>query len=126
MQFFFILFATAPGYCQGWGDPHYLTFDDRKYNFQGDCDYTLVKECLNSSGFHLWADNEKRDPSDDVSYIRELVLEDSGNTYQLIWDSKVRVNGIDYTNYLPYYGNGVIILKDFNSLVRSLSVSLKL
>ena len=69
------------GYCQIWGDPHYMTFDEVKYNFQGDCDYTLVRDCLNSSLFHLWSNNELRRPSDRVSYLREVVFELNGNTY---------------------------------------------
>ena len=77
----------------------------------------MVRDCLNSSGFHLWADNEKRNPSDEVSYIRELVLEVSGNVYSLIWDFRVRVNGIDVTENLPYFGEEIIILRVFNSLV---------
>ncbi|XP_072164150.1 IgGFc-binding protein-like [Diadema setosum] len=111
----------APGFCQVWGDPHYITFDQRKYNFQGDCDYTLVKDCLGSSSFHLWADNEKRLPTDKVSYIRELVLEDSNNTYSLIYDFKVRVNGIDYSKNLPYIGDGIIIFRTFKSLANSVT-----
>ena len=116
------MYFTAPGHCQVWGDPHYITFDKKKYNFQGDCDYTLIRDCLNSSGFHLWADNEKRRPSDDVSYIRELVLEDTGNTYSLIFDFKVRVNGVDVTKNLPYYGDGIAIFNDITSLVSQLSL----
>lgn len=113
-----MIVIAAPGFCQVWGDPHYITFDQRKYNFQGDCDYTLVKDCLGSNSFHLWADNEKRLPTDEVSYIRELVLEDSNNTYSLIYDFKVRVNGIDYSKNLPYIGDGIIIFRTFKSLVR--------
>ncbi|CAH1778304.1 unnamed protein product, partial [Owenia fusiformis] len=29
--------------CRGWGDVHYITFDKKNYDMQGDCKYYLVK-----------------------------------------------------------------------------------
>ena len=111
-------FISAPGYCQIWGDPHYVTFDQVKFNFQGDCDYTLVRDCLNSSLFHLWSNNAVRHPSDRVSYLREVVLELNGNTYDLQQNFKVRVNGIDISQYLPYFNDDVTIYRDTTTMVR--------
>ena len=94
-----------------------MTFDDKKYNFQGDCDYTLVRECGNSSDYHLWSNNERVRPSDRVSLLSEVVLELSGTTYALIKGFNVRVNGIDVSENLPYIDNQVWIYSDVTSMV---------
>ena len=93
-----------------------MTFDKKKYNFQGDCDYTLVKDCLNNT-FHLWSDNELRRPSDKVSFIRAVTLEMNGNVYSLNKGLSVRVNGIEVSQNLPYVDANVWINRDVTKLV---------
>ena len=31
--------------CEASGDPHYITFDKMKFNFQGMCDYVFAEDC---------------------------------------------------------------------------------
>ena len=53
---------------------HYVTFDNGNHNFQGDCEYTLVRPCTDRTDlvdFHLWGDNVKNNPSERVSYLAE-------------------------------------------------------
>lgn len=39
----------CPGLCSAWGDSHYETFDGRLYDFEGSCDYVMVKAHVSES-----------------------------------------------------------------------------
>ena len=106
-------FYSAPGSCTVWGDPHYITFDDVKYDFQGDCDYTLVKDCSNSTGlpsFHLKADNIKMKPTDRVSFTDEITLDFAGIMFSLRYGGEVRIDGVA-VNLPVSHPSGVTIRK---------------
>jgi len=34
----------CPGICSAFGDPHYETFDKKRYEFHGDCTYVLAED----------------------------------------------------------------------------------
>ena len=70
-----------------WGDPHYISLDKRKYNFQGDCDYTILTplrpDAEGVADFHLWGDNIKVRRSRRVAKLRKVYLDYMEKTYSI-------------------------------------------
>ena len=127
MELLFCIFISAPGVCTVWGDPHYITFDDRMYDYQGDCDYTLVKDCGNSTGlpsFHLTAENIKKKPSDKVAFTHEVHLEYNGTVFSLLQDFEVQVNGITVST--PVRHPSGVVIRNIGSQIVSILTFYKL
>ncbi|KAI1882995.1 hypothetical protein AGOR_G00240660 [Albula goreensis] len=86
-------FAPRVATCHIFGDPHYLTYDGKLYNFQGSCNYTLTKTCGNSPvQFTVTGRNENRG-SPTWSALNSVVLEVQGLHLALRKDKEVFVNG---------------------------------
>lgn len=67
--------ASSTGYCTGWGDPHFVTFDGLYYSYQGNCSYVLMEEITPTvDNFGVYIDNYHCDVSDDVSCPRTLIV----------------------------------------------------
>lgn len=113
---------AAPGVCTVWGDPHYVTFDNGNHNFQGDCEYTLVRPCTDRTDlvdFHLWGDNVKNNPSERVSYLRKIVLEVNGTSIAITRNREILVNGARRIAPIRM-NNGIMIRSDSSYSVRSI------
>ncbi|XP_015259098.1 PREDICTED: intestinal mucin-like protein [Cyprinodon variegatus] len=61
--------------CEGWGDPHYITFDGLYYSYQGNCTYVLMEEITPKFNLKIYIDNVFCDPTEDVSCPRSLTIE---------------------------------------------------
>ncbi|XP_061434353.1 IgGFc-binding protein-like [Lethenteron reissneri] len=88
--------------CTAWGDPHYTTFDGRKFNFQGTYTYVLTQPC-SGADWSVKVKNENRPGNWEVAYTREVIVDIYGYRVILAAGSKVSLNGVSLN--LPFYYN---------------------
>ncbi|XP_032105097.1 IgGFc-binding protein [Sapajus apella] len=92
------------GTCQGSGDPHYVSFDGRRFDFMGTCTYLLVGSCGQNAAlpaFRVLVENEHRG-SQTVSYTRAVRVEARGVKVAVRreYPGQVLVDGV--LQYLPF------------------------
>lgn len=79
--------AESRAVCRAQGDPHYTTFDGRRYDMMGTCTYTMA-ELHSSKGsllaFKVDAKNEHRS-SNKVSYVRLVTVHAYNHIVSLIY-----------------------------------------
>lgn len=59
LKLFRFFFFFYPATCESFGDPHYVTFDGRSFNFEGTCAYIVAQDFCNDTGgtFQITAEN---------------------------------------------------------------------
>ncbi|KAG5839951.1 hypothetical protein ANANG_G00210750 [Anguilla anguilla] len=109
--------------CEGWGDPHYITFDGEFYSFQGNCTYVLMEEIMVWYKLKIYIDNVHCDPAEVVSCPRSLIVVYEAHTFVLknhnllgAADLEAIINGVPGQK-LPYLRNNIKIINTGIDLV---------
>ncbi|KAI4880349.1 hypothetical protein NFI96_021106 [Prochilodus magdalenae] len=102
-------------FCEGWGDPHYITFDGLFYSHQGNCTYVLMEEIKPKHNLKIYIDNVNCDPRESVSCPRALIVSYNNQVItlknnNLIGTAQLQaLKGNDVLK-LPFTHNGVKLL----------------
>ncbi|XP_053199886.1 zonadhesin, like [Scomber japonicus] len=88
-------FPTGTSTCIASGDPHYTTFDKRKYNFMGNCSYLMSEPCNQTTlpHFEVHADNENRFNRPTISYLKAVHVHVHMVKISILKGGTVQVNG---------------------------------
>uniref|UniRef100_A0A9J7YYL6 Mucin 2, oligomeric mucus/gel-forming n=1 Tax=Cyprinus carpio carpio TaxID=630221 RepID=A0A9J7YYL6_CYPCA len=108
-------------FCEGWGDPHYITFDGHFYSYQGNCTYVLMEEIRPKFHLKIYIDSVYCDPVERVSCPRSIIV--SYNNLVITLTNHNLIGGVFENNVkipLPHARNGVRIVSSGLDLILSI------
>ncbi|XP_060891510.1 mucin-2-like [Labrus mixtus] len=108
--------------CEGWGDPHYITFDGLFYSYQGNCTYVLMEEILPIHNLKIYIDNVFCDPTEDVSCPRSIIVSYGTQVITLVNHNLIGAAQLEALKdrvllKLPYSQQGIKILNSGINLI---------
>ncbi|XP_046889494.1 mucin-2-like [Hypomesus transpacificus] len=108
--------------CEGWGDPHYITFDGLMYSYQGNCTYVLMEEIRPNHNLRIYIDNVYCDPTEVVSCPRSIIVSYNNQVitlknHNLIGAVQLEALAGDVGLDLPFARHGIKILNSGLNMV---------
>ncbi|XP_005952623.1 intestinal mucin-like protein [Haplochromis burtoni] len=121
-EYYCCQYYTCDCVCEGWGDPHYITFDGLYYSYQGNCTYVLMKEISPIHNLEIYIDNVFCDPTEDVSCPRSITVSYVSQVITLINHNLIGAAQLEALKNgeslnLPYSQQGVKIMNSGINLI---------
>ncbi|XP_078495955.1 IgGFc-binding protein-like [Ciona intestinalis] len=117
--------------CYAVGDPHYCTFDGKRFDYQGVCSYVLVKASSVPHGsnlrpFVVEVDNEHRGGNTRVSWLRKVIVRVGGIVIELLKGKVVQVDSETVNLPFSHPSSGVNIKFSGRFVVLTTSFQMKI
>ncbi|KAL4222951.1 Mucin-5B [Mactra antiquata] len=87
--------------CSAIGDPHYMTFDGKRYDFMGTCSYYLIYD----PNFDIIADNVKCGHGQ-ASCTKSVTIHIGGHQIKMDHNHELFIDGVEVTS-TPYENDGI-------------------
>ncbi|XP_078495887.1 IgGFc-binding protein-like [Ciona intestinalis] len=117
--------------CYAVGDPHYCTFDGKRFDYQGVCSYVLVKASSVPHGsnlrpFVVEVDNEHRGGNTRVSWLRKVIVRVGGIIIELLKGKVIQVDSAIVNLPFSHPSSGVNIKFSGRFVVLTTSFQMKI